>query len=819
VALFNPQLAAIDPQGGAHKPMKKTHFAHPLRKLFTALALLAASILPLVAQGPDTPGPIIKDIIVETVGVPGISKDRVLANLATKVGDPYSEQTAEQDVRALYATGGVSNVRLFAEPFGDGVRVTVLLQGRPVVEEVIIEGAAAIPLSRVRKDVKVKPGDVVNEEKIEADRQKILELYEDRNYAEVDVQYRVQEIPGRNRARVIYAITEGPRLVVKKIVFVGNDSVLAKDIRAVMKTKPLDILTFFNKSGRLTPSQLEEDRAAIRTLYQNRGFADVDVSEIQTQPLGTDGVELIITISEGTQYRVNNVAVDGVNIVPADEVLSKLKMGNGQLFTPKGMGDDLKALRDFYGSRGYVDMTAAPEVLPAGPGAVDITYRIDEGVQSYINLVNIQGNTRTQDRVIRRELAVKPGEVYDTTLVDVSKKRLENLNYFERVETQPTDTVVPGRKDLNVIVEEKRTGSFNFGAGFSTIDSLIGFAELQQSNFDLLNWPNFTGAGQRFRARAQYGILRSDFVLSLTEPWFLGYKLSAGVEAYYRNADFLSAVYAQENLGFALQTRQQVWRALSARTEYRLETIRIYDVGDDVDPLGNSIFGGFSSTGGVGQVIQDSAGSYLKSAITGSLVWDTRDSLFLTRKGEQVELTGFLAGGFLGGDVQDYGVSLEGSKYFSLPWDLIFLAKGQLAVVNGWGGGEGGDDAGYGNGVPIFDRLYLGGANNLRGFNFREVGPVDEFDNPIGGNSLGYLTLEMTFPIISRVRGAFFSDAGFVNPDAYDFSTAGYNMDVGFGLRLDLPIGPIRVDYGIPVVYDSWNGPPGKFNFNIGYQF
>jgi len=784
------------------------------------LGLLGLSVLSSQAQAPaDQFGPVVNDIVVETVGAPSISKDRVLANLATKVGQPYSERTAEQDVRSLYQTGGVSNVRLFAEPLGNGVRVTVLLQGRPVVEEVIIEGAEQVPLSRVRRDMKVKPGDVVDEERIEQDRQKILELYEDRNYADVDVQYRVQEIPGQNRARVVYAISEGPKLIVKKITFIGNDSVLARDLRKVMKTKPLDLLTFFNKSGRLEPAQVEEDRAAIQSLYQNRGFADVNISEIQTQPLSGEGVELVVTISEGTQYRVNQVTVTGVNIVPEGEVLSRLKMNAGQLFTPKGMGDDLKGLRDFYGSRGYVDMTAVPEVIPAGPGAVDLTYSLDEGVQSYINLVNIQGNTRTQDRVIRRELAVKPGEVYDTTLVDLSKKRLENLNYFERVETQPTETVVPGRKDLNVIVEEKRTGSFNFGAGFSTIDSLIGFAELQQSNFDLLNWPKFTGGGQRFRIRAQYGLLRQDFVASLTEPWFLGYKLSAGVEAYYRNADFLSEVYAQENAGFALQTRQQVWRALSMRNEYRFERVVIYDVGDIVDPFGESAFGGFSGNGKIGPVIQDSEGTYYKSAVTSSLVWDTRDSLFLTRKGELIELTGFLAGGFLGGTVQDYGISLEAAKYIPLPWDLIFLAKGQLAVTDGWGPNQSGDDAGYGNGVPIFDRLYLGGANNMRGFNFREVGPVDADDNPIGGNSLGYITLELTFPIISRVRGAIFTDAGFVNPDAYDFGTAQANVDAGIGLRLDLPIGPIRVDYGIPVVYDSWNGPPGKFNFNIGYQF
>jgi outer membrane protein insertion porin family len=782
--------------------MKNNRQFFPLLVTIT-FALLVALIPQSKAQNPtDQIGPIVNDIVVESVGAPSLSKDRVLANLATKVGQPYSERTAEQDVRALYQTGGVSNVRLFAEPLGNGVRVTVLLQGRPVLEEVIIEGAVQIPLNRVRRDLKVKPGDVVDEERIELDRQKVIELYNDRTYADVDVQYRVQDIPGQNRARLIFAITEGPKLVVKKITFIGNDSVLSRDLRKAMKTKPRDLLTYFNKSGRLESIQVEEDRVAIQSLYQNRGFADVNVSEIQTQPLSSEGVELVVMISEGTEYRVNQVSIQGVNIAPEGEVLSQLKMNAGQLFTPKGVGDDLKAIRDFYGSRGYVDMSAVPEVLPAGPGTVNLTYSLDEGVQSYLNLVNIQGNTRTQDRVIRRELAVKPGEVYDTTLVDISKKRLENLNYFERVETQPTDTIVPGRKDLNVIVEEKRTGSFNFGAGFSTIDSLIGFAELQQSNFDILNWPRLTGGGQRFRVRAQYGLLRQDFVVSLTEPWFMGYKLSAGIEAYYRTANFLSTVYAQENLGVALQTRQKIWRSLSTSTEYRTEKIRIYDV-DSSD---------------VGAEIQAAAGDYNKSAVTNSFVWDTRDSLFLTRKGELLEFTSFVSGGFLGGDVQDFGISFDAAKYFSLPWDMILLAKGQLAVTDGWGSDKSGD-AGYGNGVPIFDRLYLGGSNNLRGFDYRDVGPVDNFDNPIGGNSSAYMTLELTFPIISRVRGAVFSDAGFVNADSFDFDYANYNANIGIGLRLDLPIGPIRVDYGVPVVYDNWNGPPGKFNFNIGYQF
>ena len=787
--------------------------------LLTLIIVIGTALPSSFAQGPV--GPVVREIVIENVGAPSISKERVMANLATKVGAPYSERAAEQDIRALYATGGVSNVRMFAEPLGDGVKVTVLLQGRPVIEEIIIEGADRIPMTRVRRDIGAKVGDVVSEEKIEDDRQKILKMYEDRNYSEIEVQYRIQEIAGKNRVRLVYSITEGPKLIVRRITFVGNDSILPRDIRKVMKTKPQDFLSFFTKSGKLLPAQVEEDRAAIRTLYQNRGFADVDISDIQTQPVANEGVELIITVVEGMQYRVNVVKLEGINIAPQDQVLSRMQMLGGQLFTPKGMGDDLKALRDFYGAKGYVDMVAMPEVLPAGPGAVDLTYRLDEGVQSYVNLISIQGNTRTQDRVIRRELAVKPGDVFDTTLVDVSKKRLDNLNYFSRVDTAPTDTIVPGRKDLNIIVEEKRTGSFNFGVGFSTTDSLLGFAELQQSNFDLLNWPNFTGGGQRFRIRGQYGLQRSDFVIALTEPWFLGYKLAVGVEGYYRNANFLSAVYQQENLGVALQARKQIWRALAARAEYRIERIRIYNVDnvDDNDFFFNDGFNdGFEGNENAGPVIQDSAGTYVKSSLTGALVWDTRDSLFLTRKGELLELTGFIAGGPLGGDVQDFGISFEFAKYFSLPLDMIFLVKGQVSIVDGWGG-DGGNDDGYGNGVPIFDRLYLGGANNMRGFNFREVGPVDEFGNPIGGNSLAYLTFELTFPIVARVRGAVFTDMGFVNVDAGDFSTTNTNVDIGLGLRLDLPIGPIRVDYGIPVIYDNFNGPPGKFNFNIGYQF
>jgi len=755
-------------------------------------AFLALFLFLTVAAPAQTfEGPEVKEVDIEFVGPETISIDRIRANLKTKVGTPYSERFIEEDIRGLYGTGDVANVQIITEPVGDGVRVRVLITGRPAIEEILVEGADQINERRVRRELAISVGDSLNEFLIEESRQNILKLYRDKYFTEVTVDTIVRDLP-QNRVGVLFRISEGPKLVVRRITFEGNASIPEKELRKALQTKTSNILSFFTKDGRLLPTQLAEDEQAVRTFYQNRGFADVQILDVRTVPMGDRGVELIFTINEGIQYRVNSIKIEGSAAFPAEDIRAQLQMVEGELYTPEGMGNDLQAIRDFYGRVGYVDMITLPEVNPAGEGLVDITYRIDEGIQSYVNLVNVQGNARTQDRVIRRELALRPGDVFDTTLLDISRSRLQGLNYFERVETVPQDTIIPGRKDLNVIVEEKRTGSFNFGVGFSTIDSLVGFAEVQQTNFDLLNWPRFTGGGQRFRARAQYGIRRRDFLISLTEPWFLGYRLSFGGELFYRDANFLSAVYDQANYGAALQMRRAITPWLSAEAEYKLEGIRIFNVDED----------------DVGEFIQSQAGTYTRSALSGGLELNTRDDIFLTRSGWQVELGGIVAG--LGGDVRNYNISFEASRWISLPFDMILLLKAELATVDNYGGDEE---------VPIFDRLYLGGANNMRGFQFRDVGPKDEFGNPIGGQSLYYVTADLTFPIIDRIRGAVFLDVGQVNADAWDFSFDNYNADFGFGLWLNLPIGPIRMDYGIPIQADQFNDSSGQFNINVGYQF
>jgi outer membrane protein insertion porin family len=314
---------------------------------------------------------------------------------------------------------------------------------------------------------------------------------------------------------------------------------------------------------------------------------------------------------------------------------------------------------------------------------------------------------------------------------------------------------------------------------------------LTQGNFDLLNWPTFTGGGQKFRVRLQYGTDRKDFLLNIVEPYFLDRRLSLGGSLFYSEADYLSVDYNQRNYGFSFDLRKPLTSFIYASLGYQLQNVEIYNV---------------SSTAPI--TIKEQEGTFTESKILGSLVFDRRDNPLLTRSGQRVTFSPYIAGGFLGGDTQIYGWDLEASQYFPLKWETILLFNGEIATVDTWGNGPF---------VPIFERLYLGGANNLRGFPFREVGPQQNGE-PIGGQSMARLTVEWTFPIIPQARGALFYDSGFVNADSWKFDFSHLASDIGAGIRINLPIGPMRLDYGYPLERAGYHGG-GHFNFSVGYQF
>jgi outer membrane protein insertion porin family len=764
----------------------------PARSILFAIALALVGGVSAYGQAENRQGPpVIRSIEIQYVGPQTISKERVTAQIRTKPGQPYSESLAEQDIRALYATGAVQNVRIFAEPDGDGVKVMVVLQTRSLVSEIEIVGAEKISPKKLRKNIDLKINGALNEEELEKGRQKIIDSYQAKGFTNIDVKFQVETDETRGTSRVIYTINEGQKGTVSGIRFEGNTKFGDRILRKQMKTKGRTLYSFIDKSGRLDETQLEQDINSVREWYQDHGYIDIEVKEVRRER-NKGKMTLVVVLAEGPQYHVGKLAITGTKVTTEQKVRALLKMKEGSIYSPKQVREDSKKIADAYGSGGYVDLEVTPQGVPSGQQTIDVKYTIEEGSPSFVQRINIVGNTRTKDKVIRREVLIAPGDVFNSVRVETTKKRLDNLGYFSKVETYPEDTGVTGRKDLTIQVEEKRTGSLNFGAGFSTVDNLVGFIEMTQGNFDLLNWPNFTGAGQKFRVRIQYGTSRKDFVLALTEPFFLDRRLSLGGQVFYNEADYLSDVYSQRNYGFSMETRKPIGTFAAVSLVYLLQRTELFDVAP-----------------GASTALLLESGAATKSQITPGIVVDTRDNPFLSRRGTRVSFAPYIAGGFLGGDTQIYGFNLEAAHFIHLWKDTILQFQGAIAGVDTWGEGRL---------VPIYDKLFLGGSNDLRGFDFRDVSPRDINGEPLGGKSLARFTVEYTVPIIEKARAAIFYDTGFVNFESWNFNTNHLVSDFGIGLRLDLPIGPIRIDYAIPLQKDVYGGN-GKFNFNVGYQF
>ncbi len=745
----------------------------------------------------DNNGPVVKEIEVVYVGPKSVAKSLILANMRTTLGQPYSPSAVEEDVRNLYATGLFVNLRISNELSDGGVKVTVIVQPKPLVKEIIMTGSKKIGEKALRKETKTKLGSPLSEQTVAADADRIRELYQNKGFKQAQVTYKVDVNEEFGRAIVTFNIDETRRSFITRIDFVGNKNIPAEDLRKQFKTKPKNLFSFLNKSGLFKDDQFKEDLKKFREYYQSKGYIDVAVKDVRYEyPKGGD-LRIVITVFEGIQYKVGKVVVEGNHQFTTAEVEARLKMKPPGIFSPQGLEQDIKAVNELYGQKGYVDTRVSPErIANVESGRMDLRYQITEGPQSFVEKIVIQGNNRTKDKVLRREMAVTPGEVYDSVRAEASKKRLENLGYFNKVEINPQETSVPGRKNMVVTVEEKRTGSVTFGVGFSSVDSLLGFVELSQGNFDIANPPSFLGGGQKFRARLQYGLLRRDFLISFTEPWFLNQRLSFGFDIFAREAQYLSSVYDQRNVGASVRLAKGLGQFWTASMKYQIENYDLFDFDAGASP----------------ELLMEKGGRS-KSSVSMGLSYDTRDNVFLTRKGEKIDFTAEFAGGPLLGETDIWKAQIDAQKYFLLPWaDMIFLTAFSTGVADRY------DDTAF---VPIFDRFFVGGSRSVRGFDNREVGPRDANGEPIGGRTYGYVNFELTFPLMSKVRGAVFVDAGFVNRDAFDYSnmTDMLNVGAGFGLRMDLPIGPLRLDFGIPIRSNNFNDSSGQFHFDVGYQF
>ena len=776
------------------------------RVVLPALLFLGLAATSVKVQ--DIEGKNVSQVEVQYSGAPTVDEARIRSNISTRAGEAYRSEKVDNDIESLYKSGLVDDVRVLAEPAGDALKVIFVVTTRGTIVAVGFVGNTQDKFSdqKLAKETKLKVGGALSDEAILSARRNLETYYRGYGYPDVAISHRTQPSESGQGFDLIFVIEEGGKNEIREIRFEGNNTYDSRTLRKQMKVKEKGWFSWISKSGRFEVDQLDSDVEAVLDYYRTRGYLRASSPGARRDPVGDGRVDLVIPINEGEKYTVAGVGFGRMTVFKSEELYPALTLNGGDGYSSKKMRDDIKMIRSYYGSRGYADATVTPDIRDAGPNQVNIVYRITEGSRYRVGRVNIGGNTKTQDKVIRREMPLKPGDYFNSVELETAKSRLEGLQYFHEVQVAAS-AGRGGYRDINVLVEERRTGSISAGIGFSSIDSIVGFVNLEQTNFDVMNPWAFTGAGQRFGASLRIGSERTDFSVSLVEPWFMDRQLALGGELFYRDSQYYSDFYEQTNGGAAIYIRKPLGEKSSIKLEYRLEQVDI-ELENSVATLSNASV----LAGGPPSLLLPEDGDYIRSALALNYIYDSRDAVIETRSGEKFDIGFSVAGTALGGDVDTIGLTLQGQKYWNLAWDSIFSLNGELAFV----------DATDGN-VPIFDRLFLGGGRTLRGFEFRDVGPRDPVTGEvIGGQSLGFLSAEYTIPVIDNVRAAVFYDMGFVNDGSWDPSPSDLYHDFGVGVRLKLPISPVPIalDYAFPIDSpDPVADKGGQFNFYLNYQY
>lgn len=773
------------------------------------LLLLSAALL----SGP--PGAAGREKTVSEVRIEGnrrMSRDAVLARVRVRPGEPYRPEEINADLQRLHDWGPFSSIRIDSEETAAGeVAVVIAVEEKPIVREIYFEGNRQFKDEKLIKEISTAGGDRLSESRLNEDIGTIYGLYEKDRYYQTRIDYRITTDPEAGEADVFINIHEGYQVRVQEVSFTGLSDLDADDLKGVMATRPHSLFSIFRR-GKFSEDEFDLDLERIVLHARSQGYLDFQVLDDEKR-VSDDGSKLFIAIavSEGQRYYVGEVRVVGNENFPAGDLEALLQLTTDRPFSPEAMKTDTGKLRDFYYERGYIDADVTPrQILNPGTGKIDITYQLTENRISYINRIDIVGNEITRDRVIRRELwlnKVNPGEIFNGVRIETGQRRLQNLGFFQQVSLDPVPTSDPERKDLLVRLEERKTGEFMFGVGYSSDDDFIGFIEIGQGNFDLFHPPLFMGAGQKMKIRAEFGTSKSNYELSFTEPWLLGIPLSFGVDLYRRTRSYTD--YDEKRIGGNLRLRRLIADFTQVGLTYNLEQVEISDVDSYAD-----------------WSIQSEAGKNWISSLTPSITYDTRDSILIPSRGVRASLACQVAGGIFGGDKDFVKTTFYSSQYLSIFPGHILGFRFNAGTAQSYGDTDV---------VPVYERFFLGGANTIRGFRYREVGPqgIDPRtglpnEDPVGGDSMMMASVEYTFPIIDMVRGAFFYDVGNVwtdndweldEPPFTDRWFKSLQSGAGFGLRLYLPIGPLKLDYAWPLVYEEWNKTGGRFHFNIGYAF
>lgn len=714
---------------------------------------------------------------IEIKGLKRIEEAAVKNKITLKLGEIISQEKISEDIKAIYKLGYFEDVKVDIEPFEGGVKVIYTVKEKPTIVKVSFEGNKQFDEEKLREVVSITSGAISDITLINDNALRLKAFYESEGYYFAKVVPVLKKIT-EQEVELTYVIEEGHKVKIKEIKFEGNRAISSRKIKKVMSTSERKIYSFITGSGFYKKYEMLQDLEKIKDLYHDNGYLKVSVGEPKIEfSKDKKWMTIIIPISEGPQFKVSSVSLTGYEKSEEKEIKDLVKLQVGQVFSKSRMRKDIESITSYYSDRGYALASVNPDVLPnEEKQTVEVVYNIKKGDKYSIGRINISGNVKTVDKVIRREIRVDEGDDYSASKIQKSKRRLEDLQYFETVDINQKPNPENKTVDLDVNVKEKPTGFLTIGGGYSSIDNLIGMVDITQTNL--------FGRGYSLTLRGELGGKSSYYTLAFRDPWFMDKPILFGVNLYKQKREYVN--YTRDANGFAITFGKRYGEDWFTSVTYEIEKTTVTDVAEDADTI-----------------IKDMEGKILTSAVTFQVSYDTRDSYLDPSRGFRHSLSFTVAG--LGGDTGFWKSLLD------LGWYLPIFEESTLHLR----GRVGFSDTLFGKKYPLYERFYVGGLDTIRGLGYGEAGPKDSKNEPIGAKRALIFNIEYLFPLVTemKLKGLLFVDIG-KGYDKTEKFGSNIKYTTGLGFRWFSPLGPIKIDYGI-----NLNRKEGESKSKIEFGF
>jgi len=716
-----------------------------------------------------------KIVKVEFTGNERVESSAIYNVLSSTKGKLFSRKNLSADIKAIYKMGYFRDVTAGITDSPEGKIITFTLKEMPLIAAVEIVGNDDIDRDDVEQELSIEPKQMLNLEKIKSDAENIRKLYKQEGYLNAAVTHRVEE--SDQTVRVIFTIEENKRIYIKAVTFEGNTAYTSDELKDMIDTSEWGIFHFLTDSGLFDEEQLKQDIDKLTAFYHNNGYINARITEPEiTHDKKWIYVKIIIT--EGKQFRVGSVTITGDELTnDRQELLKNLKISEKDYFDRESIVEDVDYLTEACNNEGYAYANVIPRTEPKeNEQKVDVTYDIDKGSLVYINRISIMGNTKTRDKVIRRQLAITEGDLYNRRNLKSSYIRLTQLRYFSEIDFKTGKGPREELMDVNIEIAEKATGMFSIGAGYSAQDKAMLMAQVSQQNL--------FGRGQTINLNASIGSSSTRYELSFIEPWLFDLPLWSKFNIWKSEREYDS--YDLDTTGTGLTLGYPLFERVRGYVSYEYSDENVKNV-----------------TSTASTYIKDQAGNTTSSGVTVSLSRDTTNDWMFPSKGSKNRISAEHTGTILLGDTSFTKYNARSSWFFPLPLDNVFGIRGRAGYMH----------ANEGKEIPVFERFYLGGMNSLRGL--RSVGPKDSAGDAIGGKTMANFNAELLFPLIkdAGMRGVLFFDTG----NAWE---SGYHLGdmretAGVGIRWYSPIGPLRLEWGH--VLDRKDGEASsRWEFTIG---